>query len=266
MQYSRYIDQMKREVWIDSFPERIISLVPSQTEFLIELGLGSRLVGRTRFCIHPKEQVAAIPNIGGTKNLHLDQIRALKPDLIIGNKEENTREDIKILESEFPVWMSDVNDFDAAVSMMLELSQILQKQDTGQKICDELSKIKKEIESKAKRFAGFRVAYAIWKDPWMFAGRKNFIHSMLELAGFENCIAAERYPELQTEEIINLHPDYIFLSSEPFPFHGKHFEASKKAFPGETLKLVDGEAFSWYGSRLLHFSAYLDQLESELKA
>lgn len=256
---------MQREIWIPEFPQRIVSLVPSQTEFLIEIGLGERLVGRTLFCIHPKESIQNIPQVGGTKKLRLDAIRALNPDLIIGNKEENLQEEIESLAKEFPVWMSDIVEMDDALKMMKELGSIVQLEPSSQSLISEIESVISRIQNCNYSFKGKRVVYAIWKDPWMFAGKDTFIHKLLELAGFTNLITESRYPEISPESIRQLNPDFILLSSEPFPFDGKHFQSALELFPEQKPVLVDGEMFSWYGSRMRHLSAYLEELDIQLK-
>lgn len=255
-----HIDQMNREVWLAAAPQRIVSIVPSQTELLIDLGLKDQLIGRTQFCIHPAEKVHDIPRIGGTKKLQLDAIRALKPDLIIGNKEENLKEEIETLAKEFPVWMSDIQSIDDSLSMIMALGELTGTADKAKPITEQLSKDFSEISQQAQRFKGKKVLYAIWKDPWMFAGKSTFIHHVLELAGFENACQSERYPEMSPAQIEASEFDYLFLSSEPFPFAGKHEEEVKKWLGNKSILLVDGEMFSWYGSRLLQLQTYLNQL------
>ncbi|MEP5106117.1 MAG: helical backbone metal receptor, partial [Ekhidna sp.] len=150
---------MGREVEIVSPPRRIISLVPSQTEFLIDIG--APVVGRTKFCIHPNDKVKEIPIIGGTKNFLFDAIRNLKPDLIIGNKEENYQEGIRELEKEFPVWMSDIYSLDDAFGMMQNLGQICEKDERAKEVfrtCQLAVENVKESKSGG-------VVYLIWKNP-----------------------------------------------------------------------------------------------------
>jgi len=259
-----HIDQMLREVWLPAPPKRIVSLVPSQTELLIHLDLQERLVGRTQFCIHPASEVLNITRVGGTKKLHLDKIRALKPDLIIGNKEENQQEDIEALASEFPVWMSDIQTTEEALSMIQSLGELMQSEDKAREIRTKIQDDLEEIRSKQTRFHNYRVLYAIWKEPWMFVGKDTFIHHLLELAGFQNACELSRYPELSESDVSSLEFDYLLLSSEPFPFAGKHEQEARKWLPNRHVQLVDGEMFSWYGSRLLHLKDYLTELAKKM--
>ncbi|MEP5614296.1 MAG: helical backbone metal receptor [Cyclobacteriaceae bacterium] len=237
-------DQMNREVTFSFPPQRIISLVPSQTEFLLDIG--APVLGRTKFCIHPSEKVKDLEIIGGTKQFRFDTIKGLKPDLIIGNKEENYREGIAELSKEYPVWMSDIYTLDDAFMMMKSLG----------KICDlktESDGVVKQCKSALKTVKGRyseKVIYLIWKDPWMAAGKNTFIDHLLTFLGYENLIAQDRYPDVTTKQISNLNPDKILLSSEPYPFKDLHLAEAKGQWPNAKSQLVDGELYSWYGSRL----------------
>lgn len=250
---------MKREVTIVASPFRIVSLVPSQTELLVDLGLEERLVGITKFCIHPAGLKKRVQVVGGTKNLHIDKIRALKPDLIIGNKEENTQSDIEILEKEFPVWMSDIYTLDDAVDMIVKIGELTQ---TDEKANDLVTQIQKGFQNLELPILERRkVAYFIWKDPWMCAGRETFIDDVLTRIGLQNVVTKSRYPEFTAEFET---PDWIFLSSEPFPFTTEHVELMRRKYPNSQVMIVDGEAFSWYGSRLIHAAEYVQKLTREL--
>ncbi|NEU08366.1 ABC transporter substrate-binding protein [Flavihumibacter sp. R14] len=259
MQNRTFTDQMGRQVNLSYPPERIISLVPSQTELLFDLGLQDKIVGLTKFCIHPGEQVRLKTKVGGTKKLDLELIRSLKPDLIIGNKEENEQEQLEILMAEFPVWMSDIKDLDDSLDMIADVGAI-----TGQpeKAAGMARRIGEEFSllSQQNRDTARRVAYFIWKNPYMAAGTDTFINNILNKAGWENAFTASRYPELEAAEIAAANPDIIFLSSEPYPFKEKHIAEFKAICPDASIRIVDGEMFSWYGSRLLHAPAYLQTL------
>ncbi|WP_420318078.1 ABC transporter substrate-binding protein [Ekhidna sp.] len=239
-----YTDQMGREVTIASPPRRIVSLVPSQTEFLIDIG--APVVGRTKFCVHPTDQVKDLPVIGGTKNFHIDKIRQLKPDLIIGNKEENYREGIEELEKEFPVWMSDIYTLEDSFEMMYALGGICNLNEQKETIVQACHTATEKI----KNSKSGKVIYLIWKAPWMAAGKNTFIDHLLNHLGYENMVKEERYPELTDEKISELKPDKILFSSEPFPFKEQHLEEVKSKWPISECQLVDGELYSWYGSRL----------------
>ena len=264
MSSKTFIDQMGREITIDSPPNRIISLVPSQTELLFDLGLDDRVVGITKFCIHPHEKFKSTPKIGGTKKLDFEKIRSLKPDLIIGNKEENEKNQIEELMNEFPVWMSNIVNLDDAFEMMTKIGEITGKESEAEnlvkKLRSDFDAFKLEVNGRIKREAN-RVAYFIWKSPYMVAGRGTFIDSMLNLCGLENIFGHnDRYPEVSPQTIAEANPDFIFLSSEPYPFTDKHLDEFKNIVPNTKAQLVDGELFSWYGSRLLHSVNYFKKI------
>lgn len=256
MQNATFTDQMNRQVSISFPPQRIISLVPSQTELLFELGLATEVVGITKFCIHPADQFRSKSKVGGTKKVNVDLIRELKPDLIIGNKEENAQDQIEELMREFPVWMSDIKDLDDALEMILGIGEITGKEERA---CEIAGQIKENFAnlSAENRKGEHSVLYLIWKDPFMVAGQGTFITDMLERAGWKNAVQSNRYPELSVADIQALTPDRIFLSSEPYPFKEKHIAEFQSICPDARVDIVDGEMFSWYGSRLLLVPAYL---------
>lgn len=241
-------DQMGREVTFSFPPKRIISLVPSQTEFLIDIG--APVVGRTKFCVHPKEAVQSIPIVGGTKNFRFEAIRDLQPDLIIGNKEENYQEGVEELEKEFPVWMSDIFNLEDSFNMMTAIGSICHLEESSGQV---IQSCRSTIDASKQSMSG-KVVYLIWKDPWMAAGSNTFIDHILGHLGFENMITDARYPELSVDQIASLNPDKILFSSEPFPFKEKHLKEAQKLWPDVSCELVDGELYSWYGSRLKEWS------------
>lgn len=260
---NRSTDQMHRTIQVPERPERIISLVPSQTELLYDLGLGERVGGITKFCVHPESWFRTKPRVGGTKKVDIEKVRALKPDLIIGNKEENERADIEALEQEFPVWMSDVRDLDGALDMIQRIGQIT---GTDRKAEETDRSIRSAFETLAPFTPTLSAAYFIWKDPLMVAGGDTFITDMMRRCGLVNTFGdlAERYAEITAQELAAADPDVIFLSSEPFPFTEKHILGFNMICPGTPVRLVDGEFFSWYGSRLIqaptYFRSVLDTL------
>ena len=262
--YIKVTDQLQREVNLPFYPKRIISLVPSQTELLFDLGLGERVIGITKFCIHPNEWFRNKVRIGGTKNLNLSLIEELQPDLIIGNKEENSKSDIEFLEKKFPVWMSDIVSLEDSLDAIKKIGAITNSQTKSERIClNILSKSEKFISSNVKLSGTF--LYLIWYNPIMVAGENTFINSMCKFLGINNCINQNRYPEIKLTVLNNFHPTYVFLSSEPFPFKEKHVKEIQNYFPNSKILLVDGEFFSWYGSRLLQSFKYFSELITALK-
>jgi len=255
-------DQIGHVIELSQKPKRIISLVPSQSEYLWEIGLREEIIGITKFCIHPDEMYRSVERVGGTKNLDIEKIRALKPDLIIGNKEENSEEQIKILQTEFNVWLSDIYNFNDAFEMMEELGKM-----TGieKKSLEIIKRIKASLPQIEKSFSELSVAYFIWNKPYMLAAKNTFIAFILDYIGLKNVAThLERYPEVNEEELRVLNPQIIFLSSEPFPFKEKHIEELKNILPDSKIFIVDGEMFSWYGSRLLYLADYLKELKKEI--
>lgn len=257
-------DHLGDLIEIDYPPKRIISLVPSITELICYLkSANQKLLGRTKFCVHPKEQLNDVTDIGGTKNLHFDRIRELNSDLIIGNKEENTPKDIYTLKREFPVWMSDVNTVDASFQLIEDIGELLFSNEKAFGLVQSLKAQKKSW----KVFNGQSVLYLIWKKPYMGVGSNAFIHDILLQCGLNNCLEREvRYPELTENQIIKLNPDFIFLSSEPFPFKEKDAHYFQNLMPNSKVIIANGELFSWYGSRLLQLKSYLDTLKLLLKS
>ncbi|MBL7937814.1 MAG: ABC transporter substrate-binding protein [Flavobacteriales bacterium] len=252
-------DQMGRTVAVPDRPERIISLVPSQTELLFDLGLGERVVGITKFCIHPESWFRNKPRVGGTKKVDLDRIRALKPDLIIGNKEENERKDIEALEQQFPVWMSDVRSLHHALHMIAHVGELT---GTGKKADLILRGIADAFADLEPLDPPLTVAYLIWREPYMVAGHGTFVNDMLRRCGLRNVFdkGDARYPEITPQALAESDPDFILLSSEPYPFKEEHVLDINMICPGTPVRIVDGELFSWYGSRLLKAPGYFSGL------
>jgi iron complex transport system substrate-binding protein len=253
---------MNRTIRLGATPKRIVSLVPSQTELLNDLGLGERVVGITKFCIHPKEWYRSKVRVGGTKNVDVEKVKALQSDLIIGNKEENSKEDIEALEKIAPVWMSDIFTLDDSLEMINQLGSVLNVEKESKALIDVIGS---EFEKLSDFISGDKpknVAYFIWKNPDMIAGKQTFIDDMLSRCGFQNYTSDNRYPTFQVEEDKSL--DYIFLSSEPFPFKEKEVLEFQKKYPQSKVMVVDGEYFSWYGSRLNKAPNYFKQLIGEI--
>jgi len=247
-----FTDQMGNKITLEKIPERIVSLVPSQSEFLWDIGLHKQLTGITKFCIHPAEMFTTISRIGGTKKLNIEKIRSLNPDIIIGNKEENEKEQIEILQKEFNVWMSDIYNLGDAFEMMNKLGKITGKKEAAASIAEIIKKSFNDLPSQSIG----KAIYLIWKNPYISAGKNTFIDEMMKYCGFENAISENRYPELNEEKIREINPEFILLSSEPYPFSEKHIAEFQKLCPHAKIIVVDGELFSWYGSRLQYAADY----------
>ncbi len=242
---------------------KIVSLVPSQTELLYDLGLDKEVIGLTKFCIHPEHWRKEKKVVGGTKNHHIDKIKALKPDLIIANKEENTKAIIEKLYEICPVYVSDIADLEDSYQMMQDIGLMTDKSTEAEKMVSEIQLSFQQLEKTNKQL---KVAYCIWKNPWMWAGNDTFINHLLDRCGLMNVVDASRYPVIQLTEIKEIQPDVLLLSSEPYPFKEKHIDEIQKELPNTHIALVDGEMFSWYGSRLLkaapYFQSFLRQIHT----
>lgn len=255
-----FIDQLGRTVKLESIPSRIVSLVPSQTEMLYHWGIEP--VGQTIFCVHPKKAFSKAVKVGGTKKVNIEKVLALKPDLIIGNKEENDAGQIRVLSKAAPVWLSDVKTLEDSHAMMRMLGKVLNKE-------QEATKLIQEIERGWKKLPPFtgRVAYAIWKNPWMFVGKDTFIQDVIRRLGWTNVLADRaRYPEMGLDDLKTYEPEIILLSSEPFPFKKEHHLELLEVMPHVQVIDVDGEMFSWYGSRLVQSPLYFEQLHETLSS
>ena len=258
MTTSSFPDQLGYITEFSSAPQRIVSLVPSQTELLADLDLDEKVIGITKFCTRPPDWRTRKTIVGGTKNFWFDVIEGLNPDLIIGNKEENYKEGIEILREKYPVWISDITTLQDALSMITSVGLITDRQNLATQRVEEIIDTFKKI----KKHEGQSVLYLIWRQPWMAAGKNTFIGAMLTTIGLNNAIESnDRYPVLTSQEIKNLAPQYILLSSEPFPFTKRHDDELHQISPTSKTLLVDGEMFSWYGSRLLKAVDYFNTLE-----
>ncbi len=241
---------------------KIISLVPSITETLFDFGLTeNEVIGRTKFCIHPENEVKNVSVIGGTKNLNIEKIVALNPDLIIANKEENEKLQVEELQKKFKVWVTDIGNLEDNEKFISEVGTLLNKENLALEFNKNINKIFKNNSDKIP----VKVAYLIWKNPYMTIGSDTFIHEILEKLGFENIFKNEkRYPEISIDEMKK--SEYIFLSSEPFPFQQKHIDELQKELPNQKIILVDGEAFSWFGTHISKRADYYKKLQTEIFA
>ena len=261
----KYVDQLGRVLQFSKAPVRIVSLVPSQTELLVDLGLCNHIVGLTKFCVHPVGLIKEKVVVGGTKQVHIDKVKALQPDIILCNKEENTEQIVRDMEAIAPVHVSDIKTIKDALALISMYGTIFN-------IESKALSLVKEIQKKYTDFlieypeiiTPKKVGYFIWRNPWMVAGQDTFIDYLLSICHFENAFNSfdGRYPEVTLDQLQYL--DFIFLSSEPFPFAEKHI---KELTPHTNAKivLVDGEYFSWYGSRLLGAFDYFSELMKQLE-
>lgn len=253
-----FTDQLNRQITLEHPPQRIISLVPSQTELLYSLGLDHEVVGITKFCVHPSAWFRKKTQIGGTKHIHRDRIAALSPDLIIANKEENLATDVEPLMADYPVWVSNIQTLQDAYDMITGIGAVTHCSSTAATL---VTQIKAGFASLPVRPVPIPTAYLIWRDPWMVAGGDTFIHEMLNACGLHNVFGEQlRYPSITAEQLSGSGCELLLLSSEPYPFKEKHMAELQAIVPHARIELVDGEMFSWYGSRLLESAAYFSSL------
>lgn len=256
-------DQLGNLITLTQPVRRIISLVPSQTELLFAFGLQNEIVGITKFCIHPADKVKFVTQIGGTKNFDLALIASLKPDLIIGNKEENYEAGIKTLQNDFSVWMSDIFTLEDALDMIRKVGQLVDKAREADTIATDIAVSFSQLHT--LRSLQPTAAYFIWRKPFMAAAGNTFIDNMLQKAGFTNVFNhLSRYPQINLSQLHSANPNFIFLSSEPYPFKQKHIAELQEICPLSKILLVDGELFSWYGSRLVKSAAYFLELRQRV--
>jgi iron complex transport system substrate-binding protein len=261
-----FTDQIGNSFTFETSPKRIVSLVPSQTELLCDLGLEENIVGITKFCVHPYHLKSTKTIIGGTKKVNYDKIKELQPDIIIANKEENTLEMVDELKKICLVWVTNIVTIEDNFTMISDFGQLFNCRTESQKWIDKIAfgykDFQKFIQDKPLR----KVAYFIWKNPHMAAGGENFINEMLKLNHFKNIYEDKgRYPEVIIQKMrIQGDPEIVFLSSEPYPFKDEDaFEIGRFTHHAKVV-FVDGEMFSWYGSRLVKAFDYFKKLYENL--
>jgi ABC-type Fe3+-hydroxamate transport system substrate-binding protein len=257
-------DQLGRDVVLKSYPpKRIISLVPSQTELLFDLGLDEEIIGITKFCVHPAQWFRKKERVGGTKNVNIEKVKLLQPDLILANKEENLKEQIEQLEKTAPLWISDVTTFEDALQMIKSIGEIT---NTTEKTLALIARIATNFSKLATSNFQHRTVYLIWHNPYMTIGGDTFINNMLNKCELKNVFEdLKRYPEISVEQLAAVNPQLILLSSEPYPFKEKHAKELKPFFNNTKILLVDGEMFSWYGSRMMYAPDYFASLMQSIE-
>jgi len=251
------IKQINGKLSLTNKPKRIVSLVPSITELLFYLGLGENLVGVTNFCKYPKEKIAKITKVGGTKTINFKTIDELEPDLIIAIKEENQKDEVLKLAENYNVFIGDLTDYSSALQLIMDIGKICKVYENAKQLIYNIENKFSSLHTKKPKTC----CYLIWNNPIMTVGGDTFISNMLEKAGFENVFAnLQSYPQISETNITEKMPEYILLSSEPFKFTKKHQNIYQEKFPNSKVILVDGEMFSWYGSRMLFAPDYFQEL------
>lgn len=261
-----FIDQIGNSHNFETAPKRIVSLVPSQTELLFDLGLEAQIFGITKFCVHPYHLKRTKKIVGGTKKVNFEKIKLLQPDIVICNKEENTMAIVDELSKICPVWVTDIITIEDNLAMITAFGQLFNKMIKAQLWIDKIDLCYREFSKFVQERPKLKVAYFIWKNPYMAAGSNNFINTMLQRNNFENIYASiDRYPEIELKKIrLEGDPDLVFLSSEPYPFKEEDaFEIGRFTHHAKIV-FVDGEMFSWYGTRILKSFEYFKNLHHRL--
>ncbi len=233
---------------------RIVSLCPSLTELVFDLGRGDDLVGITKFCVHPAEGVRGVEKVGGTKDPDVERIVALAPDVVLLNEEENRVEDAERLAAAgLTCHASMPRDARETAAMCRSIGRALGRPAEGERIARDIETRTERVRREAEGAREVAFAYLIWRKPWMSVNRDTFAHALLAQAGGRNVFAAlpERYPEVSTEALAAARPELVLLCSEPFPFQEKHADelAALTGLPRASFALADGEFLSWHGSR-----------------
>ena len=245
---------------------RIVSLVPSLTELLCELGLSAQLVGRTRYCIHPRATLKTIAAVGGTKDVSLEKVRALKPTHVVVNIDENLRETATALAEFVPqVIVTHPSQPEDNLALYELFGGIFNRGEAARSLSARYLAKLQEVRARSPRVRR-RVLYLIWRAPWMSVARETYIAQTLAEFNLltEPAEARSRYPEVRLEDYRG-QVDYVLLSSEPYPFRARHLAEVQAALPGAHVQLIDGEMTSWYGARALPALDYLDDFTRALQ-
>ena len=222
---------------------RLVSLCPSLTELVFDLGAGDSLVGRTKFCVHPADRVEMVEKVGGTKNPKIDRIIELAPDLVLMREEENRAEDAAArtgagirVHTSMPTTAAET------AAMVRAIGMAIQRSREAEPIAADIERRADRVRRDAVRYPPMRYACLIWREPIMTLNDDTFIAGLLALPG---------YPTITPSELHEADPLLVLLPNEPFPFQRKHGDelAELSRLPRERFHLVDGELLSWHGSR-----------------
>ncbi len=245
---------------------RIVSLVPSLTELLVALDLAEELVGRTGFCVHPRQVVRRVPKVGGTKGFDVDKLRALQPTHVLVNIDENRREEVEALSSFVPhlIVTHPLTAHDN-LGLYRLLGGVFGRERRAAALCADFERAWTALDRFSASLPRQRVLYVIWRDPWLGVARDTYISHMLAAAGWDTLplTSTVRYPEIRLPELAR-EADIVFLSSEPYPFRVQHQRELTALLPDTRIELIDGELVSWYGSRAIAGLRYLRELRAQL--
>ena len=262
----KFKDQINTVFELKNTPKRIVCLVPSLTELLVDLGLEDSIVGVTKFCIHPTYLRKNKVVVGGTKDIKVDSIKELQPDIILCNKEENTKEIVEDCREIAITHVSDIVTIADTLQLIHQYGEMFSCEDKAKEVINTIQEKHNDFLRNIGKERAKNVAYFIWRKPWMVAGNNTFINHLLEVNNLNNVFSnLDRYPEIKLDSLQEIAPlDVILLSSEPYPFKEKHIAEFKEKFQDTKIILVDGECFSWYGSRLITAFDYFEKLRQDL--
>lgn len=259
--YMLYFDDLGRKCIIDKIPQRIISLCPSITETLCDLGLSDKIIACTDYCIHPTEVVKDFDRVGGPKNISKEKITGLSPEIIFAVKEENEPKCIEKISKKIPTYVFDINSINDGIDLIRKIGLIFEVQNKSFFFVD---KIQNGYKNLPKINSNKKCLYLVWKDPYIAVGGGTFIGSVLFQINLRNCLrnSEKRYPKIN----INLLNDFdlLILPSEPYSFSENDIEGLKNIYPVKQIITVDGEMFSWYGTHQLKAISYLQELVAKL--
>jgi len=262
-------DDFGQTLVFEKAPERIVSLVPSITETLIELGAGNRVVGITNYCIHPARAVDDIPRVGGTKGASLEKIDALRPDLVITNREENRKRRIDALREKYPVYVTYPRTVEQALKIVADLGTLTRTSAKAAEIAETCDQIVTSTDP-VVRGNPFPTACLIWRDPWMAVGADTYISDLLGTFGFRNVFTRDdgRYPEVSLGTIAERGTDVIILPNEPYAFAEPDRRQIDSSLTEKGRKvrilLVDGSYLTWFGYRTMQGLRFLRYAKAKL--
>ncbi len=244
---------------------RIVSLCPSVTELIADLGAAAELVGITRYCTHPPAVASGVEHVGGTKDPDIDRIVALAPDVVFMNIEENRVEDADALIGAGLTCLSDLpKTIDETAGMVRRVGDAIGRRQAAERIALDIETRAERVRHAHDGATEVRWAYLIWRKPYMAAGGDTFVDTLLSLAGGHNVLGdrADRYPAVTTDELIAAAPHVVLLATEPFPFESKHIDelCDLTGWPAHRFAIVDGQDLSWHGSRTPRGIDYAEQV------
>ncbi len=250
---------------------RVVSLCPSTTELIFQLGGEDRLIGVTNWCIHPAEGVKRIEKVGGTKDPDVQRIIELAPDLVFFNEEENRKEDAEVLDAAgIPLHVSFPKTVVESIELIRSIGNAIGRVESAESLAQQAESALALVGGQCAGLEPVRYAYLIWRKPWMAAGADTYLTDLLGLAGGLNVMAAggERYPALALAQLVEADPQVILLCSEPFPFKDEHIQ-ELRGHPGLSNRifiLADGEALTWHGSRTLEGIPYAQEILGQARS